>query len=425
MGKCSYQKMLMFIVPLLLLITTALAKESPVNATKHIGTVATYGENIFTIWNGDLYCSDQKIVIGEITWVIRHEDTLFWSKLEGDEANIYYRHLPSGHEGILYHAPCQVESFDVVADELYYLHNGSIIRVNLNSNENSVVSSGNFEQGFYVTPQGNIAYVEKSYADLFPETQEDDSGYQELWIPEFWDGNATLFGDGAVSADFISNSSKRQYIESAIDYYLTTYSTLTQTLRDNKPIVFFFEGGSDNCDGAGYNWSLNRTGAVCIIIRYRSGTETPYIAYHSENCSTLPDYPLGYGQYSGNGGMGSSYGTATLVDGIYGLYSVNHKGDYASYQVRRNGSAYVPAIYMKNDGSYSHHDASGIHTHTRTMRNVSSLSSSPWSAGCFLIGSSTPFNEYNAYVTEINGGSNNLSSTTYIYSASIACNPCG
>ena len=175
MGKCSYQKMLMFIVTVLLLITTASAKESPINATQHIGTVATYGEDTFTIWNGDLYYGYEKAETGEITWVICREDTLFWSKLEGDETNIHYRQLPSGHEGILYHAPSQVESFDVVADELYYLHDGSLIRVNLDSDESSIVSSGNFEQGFYFTPQGNIEYIEKSYVDLFPETQEDYS----------------------------------------------------------------------------------------------------------------------------------------------------------------------------------------------------------------------------------------------------------
>ena len=102
-----------------------------------------------------------------------------------------------------------------------------------------------------------------------------------------------------------------------------------------------------------------------------------------------------------------------MIDGFYDLYSVNHKGDYASYQVRQNGSAYVPAIYMKNDGSYSHHNASGINTHTRTMRNVSSAPSAPWSAGCFLIGSSTPFNEYNGYVEAINNGKSNIFTTTY------------
>ncbi|MBQ7551299.1 MAG: hypothetical protein IJT04_07215, partial [Bacteroidales bacterium] len=405
--------MLMFIVTVLLLITTTSAKGPPVNSTQHIGTVATYGEDTFTIWNGDLYCGYEKAEIGEITWVICQEDVLFWSKLDGDEADIYYKHLPFGDKAVLYHAPSQVESFDIVNNELYYLYDGSIIQVNLNSDETLLVASKDFAEGFYITPDKSLRYVEKTYVDLFPDLQEDYSGYQELWFPDFRGENATLFAGGTVSADFISNSNKRQYIENAISYYLATYSSLTETLGNNKPVVFFFEGGSDNCDASGYNWSVKRTGATCVVIRYQQGTETPYIAYHSENCSTIPDYPLGYGQYSSNGGMGSNYGTATLMDGIYNLVAVNHKGDYASYQVQQNGSAYVPAIYMKNDGSYSHHNASGINTHTRTMRNVSSAPSAPWSAGCFLIGSSTPFNEYNGYVEAINNGKSNIFTTTY------------
>ena len=138
--------------------------------------------------------------------------------------------------------------------------------MNLNSDETLLVASKDFAEGFYITPDKSLRYVEKTYVDLFPDLQEDYSGYQELWFPDFRGENATLFAGGTVSADFISNSNKRQYIENAISYYLATYSSLTETLGNNKPVVFFFEGGSDNCDASGYNWSVNRTGATCVVI---------------------------------------------------------------------------------------------------------------------------------------------------------------
>ena len=252
------------------------------------------------------------------------------------------------------------------------------------------------------------------------EEYNEDPAYYESWefIPDEKSEAIGSLASASVSADFISNMSKRHYIEQMIDKYLLSYSVLTDTLRAGKPVVFFFEGGSDNCDNGGYDWSRNRTGAVCIIVRYYSGTDTLYIAYHSENCSTIPDFPLAYGAYSDNGGMGSSYGTATLVDGLYDLYSINHpdryRGDYASFQVRQNNSAYVPAVYMKNDGSYTRHNASGINTHTRIGNSVSNAAH-PWSAGCFLIGGENTADEYRAYVVAVNGGTNNLSSFSWGY----------
>ena len=47
---------------------------------------------------------------------------------------------------------------------------------------------------------------------------------------------------------FISNTSRKQYIQNAINYYITNTSSISNALNNNKVAIFMFEGGSDNVD---------------------------------------------------------------------------------------------------------------------------------------------------------------------------------
>lgn len=212
-----------------------------------------------------------------------------------------------------------------------------------------------------------------------------------------------------ISVSFIKNKSHRSYVEMMIDYYLyesKEASTIISTLKSGKPVVMFFEGASDNAKKD----TNYRTGAVCIVLKWKTSKNKPYIDFYSKDCSTLPDHPLKYGAYSH--GKGSQYGTATLVDGIYKLYTTNHNGQYAGFHVRTlSGKGSVPAVYMKKEG-FSKQNATGINIHTRTSAKVSSASK-PWSAGCILVGASKTFKEYQNFIAATYPSDCTLKNTTY------------
>jgi hypothetical protein len=48
---------------------------------------------------------------------------------------------------------------------------------------------------------------------------------------------------------YISNATVRSYIDTMMKYYITSNSTLQSNLNSGLPVVFVFEGGSDN------NWT--------------------------------------------------------------------------------------------------------------------------------------------------------------------------
>ena len=45
---------------------------------------------------------------------------------------------------------------------------------------------------------------------------------------------------------YISNATARKYIDTMMKYYINSNSTLQSTLNSGQPVVFMFEGGSDN-----------------------------------------------------------------------------------------------------------------------------------------------------------------------------------
>lgn len=199
-----------------------------------------------------------------------------------------------------------------------------------------------------------------------------------------------------VCSSFIGNSANRDYINRMIPQYLNHYPELTNALADGRSVVMFFEGGSDNVDSEQYKSSTDyRNGAVAVVIRNDENGH-PYIADYCENCSTLPDFPHGYAYDNGHEG----YGAATLLDGIYEMWTVNHQGMYAALNTRTNGMNSAPCVYMNEDGaSFTIANGVGINVHARMRNTVGDSVESPVSSGCLTVGGNGSLTDYNQFLT--------------------------
>ncbi len=199
--------------------------------------------------------------------------------------------------------------------------------------------------------------------------------------------------DSLTCASFISNSTRRNYIDTMMRYYINNYSSLSGALSNGKSVVFMFEGGSDHYDtykyaDGGYQTRLQ---AVCIVVQLNSSGE-PYIPFYSENCCSLPDnanyVTPGY----------ETSGSTTILDGIYKMTTVNHNGNYAAHTTDCYTGWYTP--YDGTTGYSS--SANGINIHTRGINY--SLTGGGNSMGCQVIGyGASSSNEYNAFMKTVTG----------------------
>ena len=214
------------------------------------------------------------------------------------------------------------------------------------------------------------------------------------------DGGRTLLCD-----NFISNEANREYINRMIRQYLDHYPEL----KNASTVVMFFEGGSDNVDDERYQNSTDyRNGAVEVVIR-KDGDDH-YIADCCENCSTLPDFPHGYAYENGHDG----YGAATLLDGIYELWTINHKGAYAALNTRTNGMNSAPCVYMYQDGkSFTLANGTGINVHTRMRNTVGDSVTSPVSGVCLTVGDEADLTGYHEFLDTVLDGKFELQDTTF------------
>ena len=199
--------------------------------------------------------------------------------------------------------------------------------------------------------------------------------------------------DSLTCASFISNSARRNYIDTMMKYYINNYSSLSGALNSGKSVVFMFEGGSDHYDTYKY-WDgagQTRLQAVCIVVQLNSSGKA-YIPFHSENCCSLPDnanyVTPGY----------ETSGSTTILDGIYKMTTVNHNGNYAAHTTDCYTGWYTPY-----DGTTGYKgSAIGINIHTRGINY--SMSGGGNSMGCQVIGyGANSSNEYNDFMKTVTG----------------------
>ena len=213
-------------------------------------------------------------------------------------------------------------------------------------------------------------------------------------------------------ASFISNTTRQNYIDVMMKYYINSESSLQSTLNNGKSVVFMFEGGSDKYDSYKYvdASGSTRLQAVCIVVQLNSSGNAE-IVFYSENCSSIPDdanwVTEGY----------ETSGSTTILDGIYSFQTINHNGNYAGFNTSCYTGWYVP--YSGYNGYAGYCD--GINIHTRGVSYCGG-SSYGWgnSAGCQVIGyGASSSNEYNDFVKTVAGISfNAYDGTQRCYSSS-------
>lgn len=143
-------------------------QEETIDESK-IGVEVEIGNDLYTIQEDGLYVSkdfgrDTLLAGGEITWVIERDGALYWSKIEGYNADIYRLNLENGNETILARVFAPATAFDVEGDFVYYLYNGEISKVNVLTGEE--VSMGMFDcDGFYAL-NNSFYLIEKSINEM-------------------------------------------------------------------------------------------------------------------------------------------------------------------------------------------------------------------------------------------------------------------
>ena len=199
---------------------------------------------------------------------------------------------------------------------------------------------------------------------------------------------------------FIHDPDKREYVETMVDYHLRTDKDIQNALEGGFAAVFLFDGCSDNMnDPELSDLSYYRVSGVCLVIKLDQNGK-PKLMYFNEDASTIPDQPLKYGAWE-IPEIGE-VGPATVFDGTYQIYSVQHRGEYEALHVRtdfRDGT--VDAVYLTPEGGFTTYRASEINVHTRTSNHIASYGM--WSAGCPLVGDGNAWDFhrlfYSAYYT--------------------------
>ncbi len=208
------------------------------------------------------------------------------------------------------------------------------------------------------------------------------------------EAEATISGvDSLTCAGFISNSTRQNYIDTMMKYYINNYSSLQSALNSYESVVFMFEGGSDYYDSYEYVDAsyYTRLQAVCIVVQLNASGRAE-IVFHSEECSSIPDDA----NYVSVGSEGS--GSTTILDGIYKMTTVNHNGNYAAHTTNCYTGWYTP---YKGSTGYSS-GCYGINIHTRSTSY--NLINGGQSMGCQLIGyGASSSNDYNEFMKVVAG----------------------
>ena len=226
---------------------------------------------------------------------------------------------------------------------------------------------------------------------------------------------ADTFDYGSLTCGkYVKNESRRGYIDTAMRQYIEDERNLQTLLKNGKAVVFLFEGGSDNTVENPDYAKTKRDHAVILTVKNVNGA--PQVVYGYGSCSTLPDDFLNYTyRTSTSVADGKQYttGPATLLDGIYGLKTVNHSSLGCSFDTM-GGSGYDPvrSIYLRSGGKYIVGASSSIFIHIKTS-NHTTTGGSPWSTGCLTV-FTTDRNTYNNFaksVTDIQIKDNKFVST--------------
>lgn len=198
-----------------------------------------------------------------------------------------------------------------------------------------------------------------------------------------------------------------QYMEKMIKYYIQAERSLQEQLKNGFPVVFAFEGASQYAEE---NPLTDRRAAYVVVVKFEEENSLRIVC-EVPDCSTIPDAAL---HPIGKDSIGNQEYATTIKDGVYGLYTCNHLGQYAGLNVRMEdpnsfgsgGTSVFQGVYLGLDGAVER-EASCINIHTR--RGYEPLAHSgrenyARSLGCQLV--STAGGGYNSFIEALTGHSN-------------------
>ncbi len=141
-----------------------------------LGTEASIGDTVFYIEEGSLLRSHDsarpQTVDTDVSWVIARDSKIYWSKLEEhNTSTVYFCNASDTSGEALQKVFVPIEAFDISGEELYYLYNCEIVKVNMQTGKEETV--GMFDcNGFYLREQSII--VQNQFFDEIDDKSEPD-----------------------------------------------------------------------------------------------------------------------------------------------------------------------------------------------------------------------------------------------------------
>lgn len=214
-----------------------------------------------------------------------------------------------------------------------------------------------------------------------------------------------------IHSTLISNPHRAEYVDRVMAWHIlseTNSYRVGRNLNDGKSVVFLFDGCSDKVDDPVYgDFNSYHISAYCAVVKKVDGVLR--IVYESENCATIPDSPRNPELNDGND-------VPTLIDGVFSIYSTNHKGRYSALRVQNyNGTA---AVIRCNATSSYLSTAVGINIHARSIFPdvpLNSITEDTYSStGCLVIGlTDNGWTDYDEFIYQVMGVRDAVTTSTF------------
>lgn len=140
------------------------AVETTAEEMPGLGSEATIGNVVFYIEDGTLFRSENnarpKTVDENVSWIIEDNNKFYWSKLEEHStSSIYFCSAKDTTGEVLTKLFVPVEAFDIDGNDLYYLYNGEIVKLNLETKKEENVAINKKIKSFYLNKDNSIQFI--------------------------------------------------------------------------------------------------------------------------------------------------------------------------------------------------------------------------------------------------------------------------
>lgn len=165
-------------------------------AKEGLGIEAEIDNTLYYIEDGTLFASENSArpyeVDTNVSWVIAKNGSLYWSKIDEHNTTEIYSTI-TGENEVFAKVFVPVEAFDVNEDELYYLYNGEIDKLNVTTSEEETVINDKSIKSFYLNNSQVFIFNEKTNGltmnegiDLFAHSYSSDYKYWSQGASGYW-----------------------------------------------------------------------------------------------------------------------------------------------------------------------------------------------------------------------------------------------